>query len=93
MDNMLSSNSSQAPKTIVRTTEDLLAYLQRKNPNIIPFDHGGRQCIKFKEFYMAVCDVGESAAPTAKKRLIENDPNLRDRVFVSEWSPSKLYPN
>jgi hypothetical protein len=84
MDNMLSSNSSQAPKTIVRTTEDLLAYLQRKNPEIIPFDHEGRQCIKFKEFYMAVCDVGETAAPTAKKRLIDKQSDLNGRVFVSE---------
>jgi hypothetical protein len=51
MAHMLSSDSSQAPQVIIRTTEDLLAYLQRKNPNIISFDYEGRQCIFFKDFY------------------------------------------
>jgi hypothetical protein len=88
---MLSSNSSPAPQTIVNTTEDLLAYLQRKNPNIFSFDYEGLQCILFKDFYMAVCNVGEKAPGVAKNHLITKYPDLENRVFVGKSFGSECH--
>lgn len=67
----------------VRTTEDILEYLQKKNPRIMPFMHKGRMCVKFQDFYMTVCNVKVGAAKMAKNRLIAKNPELCSRIIES----------
>ena len=51
-------------RVVFETTEDILVYIQKKNPEIIPFDYEGRQHIKLQDLYMAVCDVKRKTANT-----------------------------
>lgn len=79
-----------AEVTSIRTTEDILAYLQKKNPDIIPFDYQGRMYIKFDDFYLAICNVSApSSARNARKRLFSGYPELATRLIISKPS-SKL---
>jgi hypothetical protein len=54
---------------IVKSTEDILAFIQKKNPEIVPFDYGGRTCVK------------EGAARMAKNRLMEKHPDICQRLI------------
>jgi hypothetical protein len=65
----------------IRTMEDILAYIQKKNPDLVPFDYEGQQYILYQEFYMAVCNVSKDTARTAKNRLFKNYPDLEGTVI------------
>ena len=77
---------------VIRTTEDILAFIQRKNPAIATFDHEGRQCIRLKDLYMAVCDVRESAANSRMKYLYDNDLQLHSRIVKYKQLSSESPP-
>ena len=78
---------SGAPR-VIRTTQDVLAVVQERNPKVQPFEHEGRVCIDYYEFHMAVCGVAHGAAKTAKKRLVKNHPHAAELIkkdpFVGE---------
>ena len=81
-ENMEVEQQQRGP-VIVRTTEDILAYIQKKNPNVVPFKHDDdkRMYIKFTDFYMAVCNVKDTAARSAKSRLLQSNPELCNRLI------------
>lgn len=78
-------------EAIVRTAEDILEYLQKKNPNVVPFEYEGRQSVWFYDLYMIVCNKSRDTARKAKSRLCQNHPELCERLIRSkkEGSESK----
>ena len=85
------SSSLQPPPVVIRNTEDIMGYLQRKNPGIVPFDHEGRQCIKFVDFYMAVCNVKKTSARSARNRLCDRHPELYGRIVMFRRAGSEFH--
>jgi hypothetical protein len=73
----------QAGPVVIRTTEDILAYIQKKNPKIVPFECEGRMVVKVYDLLMAVCNIKDAAARKVKARLVEKDPELCDRLITT----------
>jgi hypothetical protein len=78
------------PPVLVRNGEELLAFIQKRNPAVVTFEHEGRTVVRFDDFYMAVCGVSETAARSAKSRLMTKDKELCERVVKIVKTGSEL---
>ena len=84
------SGGSEGP-TIIRNTGDVLGYMQKKNPVIVPFEqHEGRTVIRVQDLLMSVCNVSASDANQIKRRLAKKNKELCGRLIATPKIGSEL---
>ncbi len=86
----MDTGQDSQPIREVRNVQEILAFLKERNPDISTYEYDGRICIKFQDFYMAICGVKETAARKAKGRLMDKYPDLCSRLIISKQITSKF---